>query len=45
VRRRNRRRPQFVDVGRGHVASQIAVLGVLLIGLGFTAAFAGNQRK
>ena len=77
--------PQFVDVGRGHVASQIAVLGtllaalglltdsayalaagsvgawlkhsrayasveryvggVLLIGLGLTAAFAGNQRK
>jgi threonine/homoserine/homoserine lactone efflux protein len=77
--------PQFVDVGRGHVASQIAVLGVLLamlglmtdsayalaagsvgswlkhsrtyasveryvsgvllIGLGLTAAFAGSQRK
>ena len=77
--------PQFVDAGRGHVASQIAVLGVLLaalglltdsayalaagsvgawlkhsavyasveryvsgvlmIGLGLTAAFAGNQRK
>ena len=77
--------PQFVDLDRGHVASQIAVLGVLLaalglltdsayalaagsvgawlkhsrayasveryvsgvllIGLGLTAAFAGNQRK
>ncbi|ATQ42516.1 LysE family translocator [Caulobacter mirabilis] len=77
--------PQFVDVGRGHVASQIVVLGVLLtllglvtdgayalaagtvggwlrgnasylrferyvggllyIGLGVTAAFAGNGKK
>jgi threonine/homoserine/homoserine lactone efflux protein len=77
--------PQFVDVGRGHVAMQIAFLGllftalgfmtdgcyalaagtaggwlkrsrgylrferyvsgVLLVGLGLTAAFAGNQKK
>ena len=77
--------PQFVEVGRGHVATQIAVLGlifvllgfmtdgcyalaagtagnwlkrsrgylkveryvsgVLFIGLGLTAAFAGNQKK
>ena len=77
--------PQFVDVGRGHIAMQVTVLGltfgllglisdgcyamaagtagswlkrsraylgferyvsgVLFIGLGFTAAFAGNHRK
>ena len=77
--------PQFVEVSRGHVAMQIAILGllfvclgfvtdgcyalaagtagnwlkrsraylsferyvsgVLFIGLGLTAAFAGNQRK
>lgn len=77
--------PQFVDVGRGHVATQIALLGLLFtslgfvtdgcyalaagtagnwlkrsrgylkferyvsgflfIGLGLTAAFAGNQKK
>jgi threonine/homoserine/homoserine lactone efflux protein len=27
--------PQFVDVSRGHLAMQIAVLGLLLTGLGF----------
>jgi threonine/homoserine/homoserine lactone efflux protein len=45
--------PQFVDVSRGHVASQIAVLGVLLATLGFitdgcyalVAGTAGNWLK
>ena len=45
--------PQFVDVSRGHVATQIAVLGLLLTAMGFitdgcyalAAATAGNWLK